>query len=81
MYFDHMIDLELHVHFIVATMADALATIHWGAKIDGQNVEFVLGGVPGDDEAFLPPSCKESEVLIDQDCNKDDGRRRPAPVQ
>jgi hypothetical protein len=48
MYFDHIVYLELHVHFIAATM-------HWEAKSDEWNVEFVLGDVPGDDEAFLPP--------------------------
>jgi len=62
MYFDHMIDPELHVHFIAATMADALETMHWEAKIDERNVEFMLGGIPGN-EGFLP-SCEKSEGQI-----------------
>src|SRR5277367_3353421 len=49
MYFDHMIDPELHVHFIAATMADALETMHWEAKVDERNVEFMLGGIPGNE--------------------------------
>jgi hypothetical protein len=53
MYFDQMIDLELHVAFIAETMADALAVMHWKAQIDGRGVEFVLGGILGDDKAFL----------------------------
>jgi hypothetical protein len=44
MYFDHMIDLKLHVHFIAAMMADALETMH--------------GGVSSNDERFLP-SCEK----------------------
>jgi hypothetical protein len=62
MYFDHMIDLKLHVHFIAATMADALETMHWEAKTDGRNVEFVLGGVPGNDEGF-PSVLREMKVF------------------
>ena len=53
-----MIDLELHVHFIAATMTDVLETMHWEAETDERNVEFVLG-IPGD-EGFLP-SCEKSE--------------------
>ena len=56
MYFDQMIDLELHISFIAETMADALAVMHWEARIDGRDVEFVLGGVPGDDKTFVSPS-------------------------
>ena len=46
------------VHFIAAMMADALETMHWEVKTDGRNVEFVLGGVPSNDERFLP-SCEK----------------------
>jgi hypothetical protein len=62
MYFDQMIDLELHVSFIAETMADALAVMHWKAQIDGRDVEFVLGGVLGDDKAFLQSSNEECHV-------------------
>jgi hypothetical protein len=61
MYFDQMLDLELHVSFIAETMADALAVMHWQAKIDGRDVEFVLGGILGDDGRFLLPSDEESQ--------------------
>jgi hypothetical protein len=54
MYFDQMIDHELHVSFITETMADALAVLHWRAHVDARGVEFVLGGVPGDDGASRP---------------------------
>jgi Zinc finger protein len=60
-YFDQMIDLELHVSFIAETMANALAMMHWKAKIDGRDIEFVLGGVPGDDKVFLSASDEESQ--------------------
>jgi hypothetical protein len=54
MYVDQMIDHELHVSFIAETMADALALMHWRAHVDACGVEFVLGGVPGDDGASRP---------------------------
>lgn len=59
MYFDQMIDLELHVSFVAETMADALAVLHWKAQVDTRDVEFVLGGVPADDKALFPASLEE----------------------
>jgi hypothetical protein len=34
---------------LVSSIADALATLHWGAKIDARDVEFVLGMAPRGD--------------------------------
>ena len=31
-------------------MADALAVLHWHTKIDGMDVEFVLGSSPTEDQ-------------------------------
>ena len=38
MYLDQMIDLGLHVSFVAETMADALATMHWKARVDARVV-------------------------------------------
>jgi len=38
--------LDLDLEHYSATMADALAIIHWKAGVDGDDVEFVLGSTP-----------------------------------
>ena len=63
MYFDQILDLELDVSFTIETMADTLATRHWEANVDGRVVEFVLGGVLGDDRAFIEPIYERSEAV------------------
>jgi hypothetical protein len=74
MYFDQMIDLELHVSFIAETMADTLAVLHWKAQVDTRDVEFVLGSVPADDKAFFPAVCVD-QSLPNGDRNRCDALR------
>ncbi|MCJ1475007.1 hypothetical protein MMC13_003667 [Lambiella insularis] len=46
LHIDQMEELGLDVTAFTDTMADALAVLHWEAKIDAEDVEFVLGGRP-----------------------------------
>jgi hypothetical protein len=39
-------DLQIDVEDYARAMAEALAVMHWVAKINGRDVEFVLGGFP-----------------------------------
>lgn len=41
--------LCLHPDWMVRVMADALAVMHWKANVDGNDVEFVLGGCVEED--------------------------------
>lgn len=43
---DQMQDLGLETHQYAMAMAEALAMMHWEARIDAADVEFVLGGPP-----------------------------------
>lgn len=43
---DQMEELQLETEAYAMDMADALAVLHWIAKIDADDVEFVLGGAP-----------------------------------
>lgn len=43
---DQMRELGLDTHPYAIAMAEALAMMHWAAKIDAADVEFVLGGPP-----------------------------------
>ncbi|KAK9419166.1 putative DUF3669 domain-containing protein [Seiridium unicorne] len=46
---NQMMDLELDVPNYATAIARALAFIHWAAKIDANDVEFVLGSAPDGD--------------------------------
>lgn len=46
LHMDQMEFLGLNVIYYAKQMADALAVIHWGAKYDGRDIEFVLGSAP-----------------------------------
>lgn len=46
LHLDQMEFLELDVHHYAQLMADTLAVIHWKAKFDGRDIEFVLGSAP-----------------------------------
>lgn len=43
-------DLGLDVNDLCSSMAHALAVLHWHTKIDGMDVEFVLGSSPVEDQ-------------------------------
>ena len=43
---DQMEDIGLDTKGFASAMADTLAILHWGARIDAADVEFVLGGAP-----------------------------------
>ncbi|MCJ1370563.1 hypothetical protein MMC20_001776 [Loxospora ochrophaea] len=43
---DQMEDLGLDVQAFASAIAEALAVMHWGARTDADDVEFVLGGTP-----------------------------------
>ncbi|KAK0722596.1 hypothetical protein B0T26DRAFT_630144, partial [Lasiosphaeria miniovina] len=44
LHLDQMLDLGLPVAQYAAAVGAALAAMHWGANVDGYDVEFVLGG-------------------------------------
>lgn len=46
LYLDQILDLQLEVDEFASNMAKALAVMHWEAKIDADDVEFVLGRSP-----------------------------------
>ncbi|PKS06194.1 hypothetical protein jhhlp_007511 [Lomentospora prolificans] len=56
MHLDQMRELDLDVHSYARRMGDAMAIMHWAAKTDARDIEFVLGssttGVAGN-ENFL----------------------------
>ena len=41
---------ELHAFDILYAMADALAVLHWHTKIDGMDIEFLLGSTPAEEQ-------------------------------
>jgi len=43
LHLNHMVDLELDTEALARGMGSALAVLHWGAKTDARDVEFVLG--------------------------------------
>jgi hypothetical protein len=43
LHLNHMMDLELDTEALARRMGSALAILHWGAKTDARDVEFVLG--------------------------------------
>ena len=46
LHLNHMTDLELDTEALARRMGGALAVLHWGAKTDARDVEFVLGSSP-----------------------------------
>lgn len=60
---DQMQELELDTMGFASAMAHALAAMHWKAKIDAADVEFVLGGPPSLAHEALPTSQHISEQL------------------
>ena len=53
---DQMHELGLDTASYAIAMAEALAVMHWNAKIDAADVEFVLGGPPSLTHVPLPSS-------------------------
>ncbi|RAK72302.1 uncharacterized protein BO72DRAFT_279560 [Aspergillus fijiensis CBS 313.89] len=52
---DQIEQLRLDASALAATMADALALLHWQAKVDGMGVQFVLGSArPTKDHTSIP---------------------------
>lgn len=47
LHLQQMVDLQLDVEGFARNMGEALAVIHWAAKKDGRDIEFVLGSSPG----------------------------------
>lgn len=45
---DQIKDLDLDAEEYATSMADALVVLHWHTKIDGNDIEFVLGSSPAD---------------------------------
>lgn len=58
---DQMEDLELNVEGCARGMADALAYMHWTAKVDGNDVEFVLGQRRSDKTQQTLPCIREKD--------------------
>ncbi|KAH6989286.1 hypothetical protein BKA56DRAFT_513458, partial [Ilyonectria sp. MPI-CAGE-AT-0026] len=63
LYLNHMIELKMDVAGMASDMAVALATMHWAAKTDARDVEFVLGSsteplsaMTASEIAALPPN-------------------------
>ncbi|RAH64703.1 zinc finger protein [Aspergillus aculeatinus CBS 121060] len=52
---DQIQELELDADAYASNMADALAILHWHARIDAMDVEFVLGSTPFDLNAVRRP--------------------------
>lgn len=62
LHINEMERLRINTGVFASTMARALAIMHWKAGIDGNDVEFVLGGSPSDQRAAAsssppPPPC------------------------
>ena len=52
---DQKEDIGLDAKAFTFSIADALSTLHWAARIDAADVEFVLGGAPCLTHRPLPP--------------------------
>ena len=46
LHIDQIEELQLDANTFATTMADTLAVLHWEAKVDGDDIEFVLGSAP-----------------------------------
>jgi len=69
LHLDQMLELNLPVSLYAHAIGEALATIHWGACVDGYDIEFVLGG-----EGNAGTSCNENvthslQLTEEQVCN------------
>ncbi|KAK5996374.1 hypothetical protein PT974_01708 [Cladobotryum mycophilum] len=74
---DQMEEVQINPSFYAEAMADALAFLHWVAKVDGNDVEFVLAE-PRSQPTAKTTSSSKSDVLgphamwvLDFDCFKD----------
>ncbi|KAE8153310.1 zinc finger protein-domain-containing protein [Aspergillus avenaceus] len=57
---DQIEELQLDADEYAASMADAFAIMHWHTRIDGMDVEFVLGSTPFDhNSARRPPPLQD----------------------
>ncbi|KAJ9160858.1 Pre-mRNA splicing factor ATP-dependent RNA helicase PRP43 [Coniochaeta hoffmannii] len=78
LHLNHMVDLGLDVEALARRMGTSFALMHWAAKTDGRDVEFVLGssakktpvGLPVDEIMALqeptytgPPSCVNEDFF------------------
>lgn len=61
---NQMVDLNLDVEAVADRMAIALAIMHWGAKTDARDVEFVLGSATTN-----PQPAKDAEEIVDLPVN------------
>ncbi|KAG9965262.1 hypothetical protein KCU61_g1992, partial [Aureobasidium melanogenum] len=59
-----MKQLELPVHEYAEAIADTLATLHWDAEVDANDVEFVLGSRRQLDTSVFQPGLSSSEIAI-----------------
>ncbi|KAK0631358.1 hypothetical protein B0T14DRAFT_532158 [Immersiella caudata] len=59
LHLNHMMDLELDTEALARRMGSALAVLHWGAKTDARDVEFVLGSSTEKTVAAKPISVKD----------------------
>ncbi|KAJ4120136.1 hypothetical protein NW768_010420 [Fusarium equiseti] len=57
---NEMEDIGLDTSHFARLMANTLAIIHWGAKVDGNDIEFVLGYSPAQTRT---PTPEEAELL------------------
>lgn len=57
-----MEDLGLDTQTFALAMANALAIMHWQAKIDAADVEFVLGGPSSEAEDHSETSIKITNI-------------------
>jgi hypothetical protein len=48
---DQIKELDLDAEGYAASMAQALAVLHWHTKVDGVDIEFALGSAPVDQNA------------------------------
>lgn len=59
LHLNHMVDLALDTEALARRMGSALAVLHWGAKTDARDVEFVLGSSTKKTIAAKPISTKD----------------------
>lgn len=52
LHLDQIRDLGLDVEELCESMADTMAVLHWHAKVDGNDIEFVFGSSPEDRKAI-----------------------------
>ncbi|PSN66029.1 hypothetical protein BS50DRAFT_469831, partial [Corynespora cassiicola Philippines] len=71
LHLDQMEELGLDTHGLASNIAEALAIVHWGAHLDADDVEFVLGSAPirATDTAFIPTPKLSAKDLKNQKRN------------